>query len=289
MDTLGAKAGSDAPEAPLISVVIPYYNRRHHIDACVASVLGQSVAPAEVIVVDDGSRAEERRHLDRFGAPVRVVDLGRNQGVSAARNAGLAAARSDWIAFQDSDDVWEPDKLAAQWAHLAANPDCDGVHTAVRAFYGGGKEIISDPLPARLALEDALLHNVIRVQTLLARTSVLRAIGGFDPSLRVCEDDDLGIRLALAGARIDYLPAPLVRLRREGHGHLYGDWRAVIRGKTLVALRHRAVLERVLGPGATRRRIGLAMRKAGRRRGGPIGRLLLAGGWVLGGFDARGD
>ena len=74
----------------------------------------QDPPPAEVIVVDDGSEPTQRRYLDRFVPKIRVVALARNRGVSAARNAGIAAAHGDWIAFQDSDDVWEPNKLAVQ-------------------------------------------------------------------------------------------------------------------------------------------------------------------------------
>jgi glycosyltransferase involved in cell wall biosynthesis len=273
----------------VISVVIPHYNRQRFIDECLESVFAQTHPADEVIVVDDGSQPDQRRHLRKFVPRIRLVELPQNRGVSAARNAGIAAATGDWIAFQDSDDLWVPDKLAVQWEHLQRTPDSDGVHSAICAFQRDGRETVSDPIPPRLALADALRHNLIRVQSLLVRTAALRALGGFDESLRTCEDDDLGIRLALAGYRIDFMTRPLTRMRRWGHGHLFGDWRSMVVDKTRVALRHRAEIERVLGRGATRRRIALSVRKAGLWRGGVVGRLLLAGGWVLGGFDATTD
>ena len=272
-----------------ISVVIPYYNRARFIDDCLASVFDQRRAADEVIVVDDGSAPAERRHLDRFLPRIRIIDQPRNLGVSAARNAGMRAASGDWIAFNDSDDLWVPDKLAIQVDHLTAHPGCDAVHSAIRAFYDDGRTVVSDPIAPRLTLEDALHDNMIRMQSLVIRSAVLRAIGGFDESLRCCEDDDLGIRLAAAGYRIDFLPEPLTDMRRGNHGHLFSDWRRIVRGKAAVAIRHRALLERTLGAGATRRRIARAVRKAGDMRGGVVGRVLFAGGWLAGGFDRATD
>lgn len=272
-----------------ISVIIPYYNRARFIDDCLASVFAQTRAPDEVIVVDDASRPDERRHLDRFLPRIRIVDQPRNLGVSAARNAGVRAATGDWIAFNDSDDLWVPGKLSRQVDYLAGHPGCDGVHSAIRAFYEDGRAQVSTPIAPRLTLQDALHDNMIRMQSLMIKTGVLRAIGGFEETLRCCEDDDLGIRLAAAGYRIDFLAEPLTEMRRGDYDHLFSNWQRIVRGKTAVAIRHRALLERTLGRGATRRRIARAVRKAGAIRGGVVGRVLFAGGWLAGGFDQATD
>jgi glycosyltransferase involved in cell wall biosynthesis len=272
-----------------VSVIIPYYNRARFIDECLASIFAQRRAADEIIVVDDCSEPSQRRHLDKFASRIRIVDQPRNRGVSAARNAGVAAATGDWVAFNDSDDSWVPDKLAIQLDHLAAHPDCDGLHSAVRAIYDDGREVVSDPIAPRLTLEDALHDNMVRVQTLIIKTEIMRAVGGFDDGLRCCEDDDLGIRLVVAGYQIDFLAEPLTNMRRGDYDHLFSNWRRIIRGKAKVALRHRALLERTLGRGATRRRIARAVRKAGDMRGGVVGRALFAGGWLAGGFDPATD
>jgi len=272
-----------------ISVVIPYYNRARFIDDCLASVFAQSHAPGEIIVVDDASRPDERRHLDKILPRIRIVDQPHNGGVSAARNAGVRAATGEWVAFNDSDDIWVADKLAIQVAHVERNPGCDGVHSAVRAFYDDGRVSVSDPIAPRLTLADALHDNMIRIQCLIIRTAVLREIGGFDESLRCCEDDDLGIRLAAGGYQLDFLAEPLTEMRRGNYDHLFSNWRRIIRGKATVALRHRALLEQTLGRGATRRRIARAVRKVGDMRGGVMGRVLFAGGWLAGGFDRETD
>lgn len=272
-----------------ISVVIPYYNRSRFIDDCLASVFAQRRAASEVIVVDDASRPDERRYLDRFLPRIRIIDQPRNGGVSAARNAGVRAASGDWIAFNDSDDVWVPDKLAIQIDHLERHPECDAVHSAIRTFYDDGRTSVSEPIAPRLTLADALHDNMIRMQSLLIKTAVLRAIGGFDESLRCCEDDDLGIRLAAGGYQVDFLAEPLTDMRRGDYSHLFSNWQRIVRGKAAVALRHRALLERTLGRGATRRRIARAVRKAGDMRGGVVGRVLFASGWLAGGFDRATD
>ena len=273
-----------------ISVIIPYYNRRLFIDECLDSVFRQTLAPTEIIIVDDGSKPEQRRYLDKFLPQVRIIDLPINRGAAGARNAGIDAAREEWIAFNDSDDIWEPNKLELQWQHLQANPACDGVHTPIRSFFADGSEHVSAPAASPLALSDALHQNMIRVQSLLVRTSVLRALHGFDATLRLCEDDDLGIRLAQHGYRIDCLRTPLARMRRTHDDHLWGsNWRAMIAAKAAVAWRHRRLLESRLGRGATRRRIAHALRKVGHARGRLVGRLLFVSGWVLGGFDSATD
>lgn len=272
-----------------ISVVIPYYNRARFIDDCLASVFVQSHAPDEIIVVDDGSEPPQRRHLDKFLPRIRIVDQPSNAGVSAARNAGVRAATGDWIAFNDSDDLWVPDKLAIQVDHVISHSGCDGVHSAIRAFREDGLASVSDPIAPRLTLRDALHDNMLRMQSLLIKSAAMRAIGGFDETLRCCEDDDLGIRLAAAGYQIDFLAEPLTHMRRGNYDHLFGNWRRIIRGKAAVAIRHRALLEQTLGPGATRRRIARAVRKAGSMRGGVVGRVLFAGGWLAGGFDRATD
>jgi glycosyltransferase involved in cell wall biosynthesis len=272
-----------------VSVIIPYYNRARFIDECLASIFGQTRAPDEVIVVDDGSAPDQRRHLDQFAPRVQIIDQPRNLGVSAARNAGVRAATGEWIAFNDSDDVWVPDKLAIQFHHLAKHPGCDGVHSAVRAVFQDGSERVSEPIAPQLTLADALHDNMVRVQTLLIKMQVMRAVGGFDERLRCCEDDDFGIRLAAAGYHIDYLAEPLTNLRRGDHDRLFSDWRRIVRGKATVAIRHRALLEQTFGRGATRRRIARAVRKAGALRGGVVGRVLFASGWLAGGFDRATD
>jgi glycosyltransferase involved in cell wall biosynthesis len=102
-----------------ISVVIPAYNRADFIKATVESVLAQTLRPAEVIIVDDGSTDHTPDVCAQFAAPVKSLRL-QNSGPAAARNAGIHAATGDWIAFCDSDDLWDPHKLELEMRVLEA-------------------------------------------------------------------------------------------------------------------------------------------------------------------------
>jgi glycosyltransferase involved in cell wall biosynthesis len=104
-----------------ISVVIPAYNAQASLGAALESVLGGSLTPAEIIVVDDHSIDRTVEIARSYG--VRTIVQPQNAGPSAARNAGVAAARSPWIAFLDADDTWFQEKLASQWATVQRWPD----------------------------------------------------------------------------------------------------------------------------------------------------------------------
>ncbi len=102
-----------------VSVVIPTYNRARFIARTLRSVLGQTVAPVDVTVVDDESTDDTEAVCAEFAPSVRYVRQ-RNAGPSAARNRGIRESRGEWIAFLDSDDVWHPRKLEVQLAALSA-------------------------------------------------------------------------------------------------------------------------------------------------------------------------
>src|SRR5262245_57747116 len=106
---------------PSVSVIIPTYNRRDFIREALASVLAQTCQDFELIVVDDGSTDGTEEIVREFPGARYVFQ--ENQGVSAARNVGAALSQGELIAFLDSDDFWQPEKLAAQAAFFAAQPE----------------------------------------------------------------------------------------------------------------------------------------------------------------------
>ena len=119
---------------PLVSVVIPSYNRGWVVQEAIESVLGQDYDDFELIVVDDGSTDETRDILAAYDN-ITVLEQS-NQGVSAARNKGVAHANGTFIAFLDSDDVWLPRKLAVQADFFQQNPNtlvCQTQETWVRS------------------------------------------------------------------------------------------------------------------------------------------------------------
>jgi glycosyltransferase involved in cell wall biosynthesis len=190
--TLPPTAPMPAPDkAPLVSVVIPTYDRGPLLERAVASVLAQTYRTLELLVVDDGSTDDTQARLARIDDPrLRVIRQG-NQGVARARNRALREARGAYIAFLDSDDAWLPGKLERQVAALEAAPARVGFcHTAL--------EIRSDTrlLETRPALATGrvfahlLLWNHVHAPTSsgVIRREVLDMVGGFDVSLPAVED-----------------------------------------------------------------------------------------------------
>lgn len=120
-----------------VSVVIPAFNAQGTIFAAVESILNQSLPPAEVIVVNDGSTDGTRSVLDGFGSSITVLDQS-NAGLAAARNAGCSAARAELIAFMDADDLSRPYRLSIQTRMLEQNSDSVLCHAEFSSF-GEGK------------------------------------------------------------------------------------------------------------------------------------------------------
>jgi glycosyltransferase involved in cell wall biosynthesis len=200
-----------------ISVVIPYFNGSRFIAEALASVRAQTLAPVEIIVVDDGSRAEEAQALDRAAGDCVVVHLHRNRGVSVARNTGIGRARGEWIAFLDCDDVWDPRKLELQAAVVAANPDCRAVHTGLTQENLDGTRVVERK--GDLTLEDFLVFPtpMLPSAALMQRQALLEC-GLFVPTRHGCEDLDLFMRFCLTHGRIHSVPDPLIIRRIQPNG-----------------------------------------------------------------------
>lgn len=200
---------------PTVSVVIPAFNREDVIEGAVASVLNQLYADSvEVIIVDDGSTDATVARVEDIDDPrVRLIRHSKNAGVSAARNTGIEAARGDWVAFQDSDDTWLPNKLARQMA-LASDPGVVAIYCGMTVDRGPDRPARYHPnrsiTPRTGHIQLRLLRDsFISTQTLVARRSVLAELDGFDPSLPALVDWDLVIRLSGRG-RVSLVDEPLV-------------------------------------------------------------------------------
>jgi glycosyltransferase involved in cell wall biosynthesis len=171
-----------------ISVIIPAFNRRAEIARAVASARAQTLPPHEIIVVDDSSSDETAAAAEALG--VTVLRHGTNQGAASARNTGIAAASGDWIAFLDSDDEWEPGKLATQLAAHFAAPDAPASVTGyIIHDYRTGERRGFHPTPADATLDALVWGCPLGVgSTLLARREIFAEIGPLDPGLPRLED-----------------------------------------------------------------------------------------------------
>jgi glycosyltransferase involved in cell wall biosynthesis len=197
---------------PRVSVIIPAYNRRDAIRPALDSVIAQTYADVEVILVDDGS-TDNLVDLVRAEYPgVRTLTLERNSGVSAARNHGVAAARGELIAFLDSDDLWSPDKLTLQIEDFDRHQDAVLSFTDITIGATGTALVYStsQPFQPERVFEQLLEGGPILPSAVIVRKRDVDKVGGFSPEVAVGEDRDLWLRLAALG-RFRFLPLPLVR------------------------------------------------------------------------------
>jgi glycosyltransferase involved in cell wall biosynthesis len=219
---------------PLVSAIIPTYNRAHLVTDAVESILGQTYANVEVIVVDDGSTDDTLARLARYGNGIRVISQ-KNAGPAAARNRGIAVATAEYVAFLDSDDVWLPTKLERQVRMLESAgrgvPCC--VSNITMRFHQGERTSF-DIAALQPDFDEGIWTNVDEVlatrfllfnQAVLVRREALAKIGGFDEKLWLLEDHELALRLSLEGPWA-YIREPLVIWRESPSGSLYQSVRA---------------------------------------------------------------
>lgn len=197
---------------PNVSVVLPTHNRLDTLKRSLASVLEQSYTDLEVIVVDDCSTDATAAYIKTLSdARVRYLQLSQNRGAATARNAGIQLATGEFIAFQDSDDLWLPNKLSNQLAYLEQNESLAVVFTSFVKCHPAYKFVMPpEAVPSSEIAPRLAFGNFIGTPTVLARRSVLLAAGGFDTELRNHEDWDLWLTLAGRGAQFHHLTQVLL-------------------------------------------------------------------------------
>lgn len=237
---------------PLISVVVPTYNRAHVVSDSIHSILEQTYQNLEVIVVDDGSTDETERVLTPLREKISYVRT-ENKGLAAARNTGMRRASGEYIAWLDSDDMWLPDKLMIQAAYMISNPDVvltstdftafneQGIieRSHIRSYYGvidktpngfsgiySNRDVVDiSPLLKSVDSDDAVISmyhghihdflvggSCIHPPTVLIRKSATQKIGDVDESEPNGMDYDYFIRLSRLG-KVAYIDMPLLRYR----------------------------------------------------------------------------
>jgi GT2 family glycosyltransferase len=221
-------AGHNMPE-PLVSIIIPTFNRAHCVGKAIDSVLRQTHQNTEILLLDDGSTDRTRDLIEgSYGNDPRVrYFFHENRGVTATRNRGIALCRGDFVALLDSDDTWCPWKLELQLACLHHRPELGLVWTDMKAV-GPGGEVVSDsflqtmyhayrwfsreelfPLSFPLAelapglapvVENSRLYtgeifsqmimgNLVHTSTVLLRRDRLEKVGGYNEELRTAGED----------------------------------------------------------------------------------------------------
>ena len=188
---------------PLVSIIIPTYNRRRFVAEAIDSCLAQTYSNCEVIVIDDGSEDGTGDYLrEQYGDQIRYIAQ-ENQGPGIARNRGIAAARGDYVQFLDADDQLHARKIELGLDVFRRQPDVAVVYTHYQFVAHDGRRLLETP-PFEEFSQDIFCEMLrltgchILLSSSMHRISALRAVGGFphDTSFRSAEDWDLFLRLA---------------------------------------------------------------------------------------------
>lgn len=235
----GCESG-DFGDVTDISIIIPVHNNAATLESTLRSVLTQSHGGWEVVVVDDGSTDDSPEVFRRItGDDNRFLMVRQeNAGAGAARNTGLARASGDWVIFLDADDTLSSDHLATFLAAAAATPDAGLLHCGWRRRREGEpwwREHPAQHLPSPFA--ETARRCPFAIHSAMTRLEHVHAAGGFDPSLKICEDWDLWQRIARLGvgfapvhgiwAEVDVRPRSL---SSDSARHLADGLRVIERG-----------------------------------------------------------
>jgi len=224
---------------PLVSIILPTYNREQELPRAIKSVLEQTFTHFELLVVDDGSTDNSAEVVAGFDdARIRYIKHDHRRGGGAARNSGIRHSESAYIAFQDSDDEWLPDKLARQMRRFREAPPEVGAFYCgyIRVGPGATEQYFPQPHIRRTEgeiLESLLLENFIGTPTLIVRRECFDRVGLFDERLTRFQDWELMIRIAGA-YRVGFIPEALLRAYysaeniTSGHDHSLAEAEALI-------------------------------------------------------------
>jgi glycosyltransferase involved in cell wall biosynthesis len=206
---------------PLITVVIPTYNRIEFVQQAIASVIAQTYIHWELIIVDDGSDDGTAAAINSINdSHIKVLQLKHSGNIAYLRNTGVKAGSGEWIAFLDSDDLWVPKKLEIQLNNLMV----EGKQWGYGRFELMNREMqpipnkagIYRPVSGWIAKEVLSTEASVNIGTLMLKRTLFEEVGGFDEDAEILyrEDYELVIRLALR-AEVLAVPDLLVRVREH--------------------------------------------------------------------------
>lgn len=183
----------------LISVIIPTYNRADRVRLALESVLAQTDQNWELVIIDDGSTDDTQAMVQSFDHECIRYIWQENKGVAAARNRGIVESEGKFIAFLDSDDRWEPEKLRAQRSFFEANPDVHICQTEEKWIRNGCRVNPKDKhaKPSGWIFKESLDLCLVSPSAVMMRRDAFDRVGLFDEKLPACEDYDLWLRASL--------------------------------------------------------------------------------------------
>jgi glycosyltransferase involved in cell wall biosynthesis len=224
---------------PLVSVVVPTYNRAHLLRRAIKSVLAQTFSDFELIIVDDGSTDETNEAVEEFDDPrIRFIRQPVRGGANRARNRGIEASRGEWVAFLDSDDEWLPRRLEAQVKRLQQDDPMGA--TVGYCLIVKHNDLTQETRPSRKSVhegdvfDDLLLDRMPKATSAyMVKRSALLEVDGFDETMPSRQDIDLWLRLAQAGNRFAAVSERLVVIHSNHGPRISRDSTAKLRGARL--------------------------------------------------------
>ena len=189
---------------PLVSIIIPTYNRSYSLPLSLASVIAQNYKNIEIIIVDDNSSdntsAVCQRFMSEFGDIIQYVRNETNLGAAASRNKGIQLARGDLVTFLDSDDLYYLDKIESQVDLLEKNPSvgfCYGYFACTTDLHETAHYHYSKWMPPLNIYPTFLLPNSFYIATpaVMVRAKLFDKVGKFNESMHICEDLELWSRI----------------------------------------------------------------------------------------------
>ena len=181
-----------------LTIVIPAYNRASELRRCLDSIAAQTVAPSQVIVVDDGSTDNTAEVASEHPVKALVIK-GEHRGAPAARNLGLAAVKTEWTMFFDSDDIMAPDHVEAALKGVSSDIDIVGWDATFVKI--GGKSRVK-PFEIQDIAWHNIMHGTMATQRYMARTELFRRAGGWNTGIVMWDDLELGAKLLALSQRI---------------------------------------------------------------------------------------
>ena len=224
-----------------VSITIPTYNRAHLLGRAIQSVLDQTYQDFEIIVVDDGSTDRAEEVVKSFDDErVRYIRHEVNKGCAAARNTGIKAARCEYIAFQDSDDEWLPDKLEKQMKVFEkVSPKVGVVYTGFWRIKNDKKTYIPS---SKVSQKEGDIHktllkgNFVSPPAVVVKRECFKRAGMFDEELSPLEDWELWIRISKY-YQFKFIDDPLV-ISYHQPDSISANQNAVFRARRLILEKH---------------------------------------------------
>ena len=224
---------------PLVSIIVPTFNRAQLVKEAISSVLNQTYRNFEIIVIDDNSTDNTAELISKINdGRIYYFRLKKNQGAPAARNLGLKKASGQLIAFLDSDDQWVSKKLEKQIALFEREQQIGLVYTGIKFINSQFERILVPKVRGDISKSILKKNYVGPTSSVVIKKALIDEVGGFDVTLPSCQDWDLFIRIGQV-CEIDYIAEPLVLYFEHEGTRISTNPKAVVTGHLKIHSKYR--------------------------------------------------